>query len=41
MEIIGTCINCVAPGSLVATLAVIMIGGVFVVRSEMLKARAR
>jgi hypothetical protein len=38
--IIGTCINCVAPGSLLATFALILIGAGFAVRVEMRKALA-
>ena len=41
MEIVGICINCVAPGSLLATFTVIMIGSVFVVGAEMRKTKAR
>ena len=41
MEIVGACINCVAPGSLLATFTVIRIGSVFVVGAEMLKTKAR
>jgi hypothetical protein len=32
--IIGTCINCIAPGSLGATLALILIGGGFALTAE-------
>jgi hypothetical protein len=32
--IIGTCINCVAPGSLSVTLAVVLIGALMVAYSE-------
>jgi hypothetical protein len=32
--IVGSCINCVAPANLMATLAVILIGAVFAVRFE-------
>jgi hypothetical protein len=40
-EIIGTCINCVAPGSLSATLALIAIGALIVARSERRKLAAK
>jgi hypothetical protein len=33
-EIIGTCINCIAPGSLSAMLALILIGALLVAHSE-------
>jgi hypothetical protein len=36
--IIGTCINCIAPGSLLATLTVIVIGIGIAVHSERRKA---
>jgi hypothetical protein len=36
--IIGTCINCIAPGSLLATLTVIMVGIGIAVQSERRKA---
>ena len=32
--IIGTCINCIAPGSLSATLALIVIGAAFALTAE-------
>jgi hypothetical protein len=32
--IIGTCINCLAPGSLTATLALVLIGALMVAYSE-------
>jgi hypothetical protein len=41
-EIIGTCINCIAPGSLTATLTVIVIGAMIALTVERRKlARAR
>jgi len=36
--IIGTCINCIAPGSLLATLAVIVVGIGIAVTAERRKA---
>ena len=40
MDIVSSCINCLPPGSLLATLTVIMIGVVFVVRAEMRKSKS-
>jgi hypothetical protein len=37
-SVIGTCINCIAPGSLSATLALIMIGVGFALTAERRKA---
>jgi hypothetical protein len=37
--IVGTCINCIWPGSLLATLTVIVFGFGFAVQSERRKAR--
>jgi hypothetical protein len=37
-EIIGTCINCIAPGNLLATLTVIAVGIGIAVQSERRKA---
>jgi hypothetical protein len=40
--ILGTCINCIAPGSLSATLALIVIGAAFALTAERRKlARVR
>ena len=40
--IVGTCINCIAPGSLTATLAVIMVGAIIALIVEQQKsARAK
>jgi hypothetical protein len=37
-EIIGTCINCIAPGNLLATLTVLVVGIGIAVQSERRKA---